>query len=109
MVSPARTVSTPAFVNDLKNLTILEPNCFLCLWSSEGGSGSSCWTAALTSDWVALNGRSEAFGLRFSWGGWRSALGGGGRGALFASPMRKRVSESCAFVGMPFRIVLLVR
>lgn len=58
---------------------------------------------------MASKGRSEAFGLRFSCGGRRSSLGTGGMGALFASPMRRRVSASCAFVGMPFRIVLMVR
>ena len=87
----------------------MEPNCFFALWSSEGVSGSSCWTAAFTSDCVASKGRSEAFGLRFSSGGCKSSLGGGGMGALFDSPMRRRVSASCAFVGIPLRIVLMVR
>ena len=81
----------------------------MALWSSEGGSGWSCWTAAFTSDCVASKGRSEAFGLRFSSGGWRSSLGAGGMGVLFASPMRRSVSASCAFVGIPLRIVLMVR
>ena len=38
-------------------------------------------------------------------GGW-SERGGGGNGALFASPMRRRVMVSCAFVGTPLSIVL---
>ncbi len=38
-------------------------------------------------------------------GGW-SERGGGGMGALFASPIRRRVIVSWAFVGTPLRIVL---
>ena len=38
-------------------------------------------------------------------GGW-SERGGGGIGALFASPIRRRVIVSWAFVGTPLRIVL---
>ena len=38
-------------------------------------------------------------------GGW-SERGGGGMGALFASPIRRRVMVSWAFVGTPLRIVL---
>lgn len=39
-------------------------------------------------------------------GGLARELGGGGRGARFVSPMRKRVSVSWAFVGIPRRSVL---
>ena len=35
-----------------------------------------------------------------------SDLGGGGMGALFASPIRRSVIVNCAFVGTPRRIVL---
>lgn len=38
-------------------------------------------------------------------GGW-SERGGGGMGALLASPIRRRVIVSWAFVGTPLRIVL---
>ena len=38
-------------------------------------------------------------------GGW-SERGGGGIGALFASPIRRSVIVSWAFVGTPLRIVL---
>ena len=38
-------------------------------------------------------------------GGW-SERGGGGMGALFASPMRRSVMVSWALVGTPFSIVL---
>lgn len=38
-------------------------------------------------------------------GGW-SELGGGGSGALLASPVRSKVIVSCALVGTPFNIVL---
>lgn len=41
----------------------------------------------------------------FEDGGW-SERGGGGMGALFASPIRRRVTVSCALVGTPLRIVL---
>lgn len=38
-------------------------------------------------------------------GGW-SERGGGGMGALFASPIRRSVMVSWALVGTPLRIVL---
>ena len=39
-------------------------------------------------------------------GGGSSERGGGGRGALFASPIRRRVMVSWALVGTPLRSVL---
>ena len=41
-------------------------------------------------------------------GGGAEEVGGGGSGALFASPMRSSVIVSCAFVGTPLRSVLSI-
>ncbi len=62
--------------------------------------------AELISWFEASRVRSSLFRSAAWPGAGSSERGGGGRGARFASPMRKRVIVSWAFVGTPLRIVL---
>ena len=83
-----------------------EPIVFLRLFawdfsSSFMGSGATAW-AISSSDaskltWLGLSdvGADGAF--------CSASEGGGGKGAAFVSPIRRRVKVSWAFVGIPFR------
>ena len=59
--------------------------------------------ASWISSFEASNVRSSPFNEAGLEGGGSSERGGGGRGALFASPIRSRVMVSWAFVGIPLR------
>lgn len=125
----ARTVSVPTavltrpLVAPLKKPRILPP--FLPCLASRAASMSPppvWWAAAVSgpamalssSPCEALSGGSAPVERRWasvtetgSEGGGEEMRGGGGSGAWLASPRRRRVRVSWAFVGTPFRIVLL--
>jgi hypothetical protein len=109
-----RVVETPVLVVPLKN-----PKRRRALFFGFAGcaTGSSCvsrgsgWIAASNS--VSLYGRWRVDRWRFlalcSAGAETLAEGGGGSGALEASPRRRRVMVNWAFVGTPLRRVLFVQ
>jgi len=70
------------------------------------GSVGSAWIASWISAFDASNCRLSPFSERGRDGGGSLERGGGGIGALLASPTRKRVMVSCASVGTPLKIVL---
>ena len=88
------------------------PECFGLVSDSDdwgGSSGSMGWIAASSSACDVSSGTSSALmGVVGREGGGASERGGGGMGALFASPIRRRVIVNCAFVGTPRRMVLML-
>ena len=66
------------------------------------------WIASSISSWDASRAvaRFSVSTEAAAEAGGAEVVGGGGRGLLFSSPMRRSVSVSWAFVGMPFRRVL---
>ena len=106
-VSAPNFVSTPALVVPLSMLRIRAPVFFLGLAVESGLLGVSSavmasWSSSLLVSRVNSSSFSEA-----GWdGGGSSDRGGGGIGALLASPIRRSVIVSWALVGTPLRIVL---
>lgn len=72
----------------------------VCLGCSGVAVGAASTLLDVSSDgWVS----SWSFEICLEEGGLDCEFGGGGRGAMFASPMRSRVRASWAFVGIPRR------
>lgn len=105
-------LSTPVAVVPRKRPRIRGPSVFFC-GLSDGALGTGeivlCgWAAAacLISSSVAPSSSSSWWRDAGREGAFAREVGGGGKGEALASPMRRRVKVTCAFVGIPLRRVL---
>lgn len=64
------------------------------------GEGAIAWLISSSEAEMLMSLSLTGAGWYGVW--WREWDGGGGRGAPFASPIRRRVRVSCALVGIPF-------